>query len=518
MPLRRGVHPQRMRVRAPEKARGQRRRGVHAIPLRLVLIRLKVPEQAVGDAEREQLLAKFASKPCRFGKHCKTNGCLYAHPKDPAALAAEEAGAARGQAMDREARLAAQERQLAMYDKIFLEQQQRMAGMSLGPNSPSSSQGYLQQHQQHQHQHHYHHQADHLHDDDGFYASHSNTGYAGYQDEAFYQQQLDAALHPGGSGALDASGFSSSAHDPYAQHQYFGHPQQQQQQQQQQLGYYGHEPLPETSDFLPGFLHDNEATADPTGAFDLFAQPNSSAAGATSGAASASRPGSWTPLGGHAIEALAPSAPTSSSPLSELMPTPSESAAASKAAPASPWGSPGGAIGSKVRSNPGQAAPSGRPLTMAERLKQSAMRPAPVAQLAAHTSLQRQAQVVRVPQVIWTDCANRDAAAFHITDPVERFNEVNKNHKHPGVMDLHFQTSQTVGTVLDHILSTATPYSSEGGYAYVWLTTGTGHHTTQRLYKLFDVVRDYLDENEFRYKIGKDSNGHFGAFQVRLKR
>jgi hypothetical protein len=35
-----------------------------------------------SDAEVEALLRKYSTIPCRFGVHCKTNGCLYMHPSD----------------------------------------------------------------------------------------------------------------------------------------------------------------------------------------------------------------------------------------------------------------------------------------------------------------------------------------------------------------------------------------------------------------------------------------------------
>jgi hypothetical protein len=127
--------------------------------------------------------------------------------------------------------------------------------------------------------------------------------------------------------------------------------------------------------------------------------------------------------------------------------------------------------------------------------------------------------VQKVPTELWTSSFSRDAGAFNIADPLARFRDVNKSVRHAGVLDLHFQTAQTVAAVLDSVLPSAAYYErmQDGSGGWVWVVTGTGRHTTQRLHKLVDVVQHYLDTCGYTYKLGKDGEGQVGAFYVKLK-
>jgi len=154
--------------------------------------------------------------------------------------------------------------------------------------------------------------------------------------------------------------------------------------------------------------------------------------------------------------------------------------------------------------------------TMADRVKNTTK----VSEVAATRQEKAKIQIIKMPQELWVDTLSRNSNAYSISDPMERFSLVNSKNKHSGVIDLHFQTSTTVDQVLAQVLCTTAFYRVDvpNREGYVWIITGTGHHTTQRLHRVFDVVQEYLDQHQYYYKIGKDSNGHHGAFFVKIVR
>ena len=159
-------------------------------------------------------------------------------------------------------------------------------------------------------------------------------------------------------------------------------------------------------------------------------------------------------------------------------------------------------------------------------------------------------RVVRIPEDLWTDQSERNAAAcFAIADPMARFEAVNAGGK-PGVVDLHFQSLATVRTVLDRVLGAPAAYYggggggggggdhrdaaaaaaaarrrrqeeatavTGGGGGVLWLVTGSGHHAEkgQRKTGLREAVEAYLQEWGMEYELGRDKKGHVGAFRVK---
>lgn len=142
-----------------------------------------------------------------------------------------------------------------------------------------------------------------------------------------------------------------------------------------------------------------------------------------------------------------------------------------------------------------------------------------------------------MPPELWlVDVSRVDAtSAFGISDPVARYDAVNGPRAAAkqvprtlapsddergapavsvGVVDLHFQSVRTAPVVLETKLTTALH-----AHAEVWVVTGTGHHTAAGSHQkgggvLFNTVEAYLNDRGYAYYIGKDSNGHTGAFLV----
>ena len=161
-----------------------------------------------------------------------------------------------------------------------------------------------------------------------------------------------------------------------------------------------------------------------------------------------------------------------------------------------------------------------------------------------------------IPQNLWQAHENRDASAFYISDPIERYHAVsattskrhdsyNKNDNN--VIDLHYQSIKTFPVVLDVILpeklsqlpppsdpTSMTTHSANG----IWIVTGTGHHVnTQRTHQkggstLEHAVLEYLISNyllphqtsntammngPYRIYRGRDRNGKGGAILIQKK-
>ena len=123
---------------------------------------------------------------------------------------------------------------------------------------------------------------------------------------------------------------------------------------------------------------------------------------------------------------------------------------------------------------------------------------------------------MKLPEELWVDNEERNASAFHIRDPLERFEAVNAASRAANAIDLHYQSTATVLTVLDDVLW---PRLQEHGT--VWVITGTGHHVAKgghqkRGAALFNAVQEYLVENAYEFALAKDRQGLAGAFRVSL--
>jgi hypothetical protein len=122
---------------------------------------------------------------------------------------------------------------------------------------------------------------------------------------------------------------------------------------------------------------------------------------------------------------------------------------------------------------------------------------------------------VKIPQDLWSHHLNRNAAAFRIQDPMERYKEVAKSVSRCDVIDLHFQSIKTFPTVLSSVLL---PKLRE--HREVWVITGSGHHVARDSHQkgggaLEAAVIAWLEEEGFTFVRGRDRNGHCGAFLIK---
>jgi hypothetical protein len=121
---------------------------------------------------------------------------------------------------------------------------------------------------------------------------------------------------------------------------------------------------------------------------------------------------------------------------------------------------------------------------------------------------------VRIPQNVWTAAQNRASGAFHISDPIARFNEVSSTIQRDDVIDLHFQSVKTFPAVLSSFLAAKLKDHGE-----VWVITGSGHHVSRNSHQkgggvLENAVITWLTSNEYKFSRGKDKNGFGGALLV----
>jgi Smr domain len=129
--------------------------------------------------------------------------------------------------------------------------------------------------------------------------------------------------------------------------------------------------------------------------------------------------------------------------------------------------------------------------------------------------------VASIPQDLWNPHENRDAAAFYIADPLERYYAVTAAIGVPrdDVIDLHFQSLKTFRAVLETVLPTKLQTQPQ-----VWIITGTGHHVGSRTHQkgggaLEAAVLEYLTTNtEYAVSRGRDRNGQGGAVLVQKQR
>jgi len=126
---------------------------------------------------------------------------------------------------------------------------------------------------------------------------------------------------------------------------------------------------------------------------------------------------------------------------------------------------------------------------------------------------------VRIPQDLWNVHENRDASAFYIADPMERYRQVslaNGSQRRDDVIDLHFQSTKTFAVVLESVLPSKLSSNPEG----VWVVTGTGHHVGSKTHQkgggaLERAVLQWLQEQGYSLARGKDRNGLGGALLVK---
>ena len=122
---------------------------------------------------------------------------------------------------------------------------------------------------------------------------------------------------------------------------------------------------------------------------------------------------------------------------------------------------------------------------------------------------------MKIPTDVWNPHQFQNAAAFHISDPVQRYNEVNKYVSRRDVIDMHFQSIKTAPIVLNRVLPEKLKLFQE-----VWVVTGTGHHVGHNTHQkgggvLEQTVIGWLGKVGYDYVRGKDRNGHGGAVLVR---
>lgn len=135
----------------------------------------------------------------------------------------------------------------------------------------------------------------------------------------------------------------------------------------------------------------------------------------------------------------------------------------------------------------------------------------------------RSLPTVKIPLDLWNAHNNRDASAFHITDPLERYYYVQRTSNRDDVIDLHFQSLQTFPVVLDTLLVDEIVRSKAA--SGLWIVTGTGHHVGALTHQkngatLENAVLLYLAEHyghEYSISRGCDRNGHGGAIMIVAK-
>eukprot|EP00553_Chaetoceros_curvisetus_P003273 CAMPEP_0204619186 /NCGR_PEP_ID=MMETSP0717-20131115/5625_1 /ASSEMBLY_ACC=CAM_ASM_000666 /TAXON_ID=230516 /ORGANISM="Chaetoceros curvisetus" /LENGTH=433 /DNA_ID=CAMNT_0051633117 /DNA_START=282 /DNA_END=1584 /DNA_ORIENTATION=+ len=120
----------------------------------------------------------------------------------------------------------------------------------------------------------------------------------------------------------------------------------------------------------------------------------------------------------------------------------------------------------------------------------------------------------RIPQNLWTSTHKRSSSAFHISDPIARYEEVSKSVQRDDVVDLHFQSVKTFPVVLAAVLPDKLRHHGE-----IWVVTGSGHHVNRSSHQkgggvLETAVIEWLTSNEYSFMKGKDKNGYGGAILV----
>jgi hypothetical protein len=136
-------------------------------------------------------------------------------------------------------------------------------------------------------------------------------------------------------------------------------------------------------------------------------------------------------------------------------------------------------------------------------------------EISQSQELSRQLMTVKIPQDLWNPSINRNAGAFHIQNPIERYNEVSKSVSREDVIDLHFQSTKTFPLVLSIVLPLKLRQHDE-----VWVVTGSGHHVARNSHQkgggaLEAAVLTWLENEGYAFVRGRDRNGHGGALLVK---
>jgi len=131
------------------------------------------------------------------------------------------------------------------------------------------------------------------------------------------------------------------------------------------------------------------------------------------------------------------------------------------------------------------------------------------------TSQPPKTKFVKIPQDLWNPHINRNAGAFHIANPLDRYKEVSKSVARDDVIDLHFQSTKTFAVVLSSVLPQKLRDHNE-----IWVVTGSGHHVGRNTHQkgggaLESAVLSWLETEGHPFVRGKDRNGHGGAILVR---
>mmetsp|Transcript_14976 Transcript_14976/g.24774 ORF Transcript_14976/g.24774 Transcript_14976/m.24774 type:complete len:723 (-) Transcript_14976:61-2229(-) len=134
---------------------------------------------------------------------------------------------------------------------------------------------------------------------------------------------------------------------------------------------------------------------------------------------------------------------------------------------------------------------------------------------AASNAAATKPKFVKIPQDLWNHHVNRDAGAFHIQDPLQRYAEVCKSVPRPDVIDLHFQSTKTFAMVLSTVLPLKLRENNQ-----VWIVTGSGHHVARNSHQakggaLEASVQTWLEMEGYAFVKGRDRNGHSGAVLVK---
>lgn len=133
-------------------------------------------------------------------------------------------------------------------------------------------------------------------------------------------------------------------------------------------------------------------------------------------------------------------------------------------------------------------------------------------------AMEEKPKFVRIPQDLWNPHINRDATAFHIQDPLDRYAVVSKAVARDDTIDLHFQSTSSFAVVLSRILPQKLRVHDE-----VWVVTGSGHHVARDSHQkgggvLESAVLKWMEAEGYSVVRGRDRNGHSGAVLVRYGR
>eukprot|EP00816_Leptocylindrus_hargravesii_P013804 CAMPEP_0196804940 /NCGR_PEP_ID=MMETSP1362-20130617/4636_1 /TAXON_ID=163516 /ORGANISM="Leptocylindrus danicus, Strain CCMP1856" /LENGTH=578 /DNA_ID=CAMNT_0042177541 /DNA_START=63 /DNA_END=1799 /DNA_ORIENTATION=+ len=133
----------------------------------------------------------------------------------------------------------------------------------------------------------------------------------------------------------------------------------------------------------------------------------------------------------------------------------------------------------------------------------------------SQASSRSQVKSMKIPNDVWNPHQFQNSAAFHISDPIQRYYEVNKYVTRRDVIDMHFQSMKTAPVVLNRVLPEKLKLFQE-----VWVVTGTGHHVGHNTHQkgggvLEQTVISWLGKAGYEYVKGKDRNGYGGAVLVR---